>query len=121
LQAQTNSVDIFYKETWAKAWDDCGEPYYNGDRICFPCDSIILARLEVFNYWFQPHPFNNRFHDEMMDLEMMVEELNVKLHIAKIELKDTRKKKVIIAIVSTSTGLILGTIGGIKIGVSIKN
>jgi hypothetical protein len=70
LQAKTNDINFFYKKTWQCAWDKCDKMsfYYNG-AICFPCDNIILARLEIFNYFFMPHPFNNLYHDILLEKE----------------------------------------------------
>jgi hypothetical protein len=38
-----------------------------------------MARLEIFNYWFMPHPFSNRFQDELLAVEVKTYELEAKL------------------------------------------
>jgi len=86
LPAQTNDIDIFYTNTWRSAWQSTGVPYYGSkNNICFPNDDVILARMEIFNYWFNPHPFNNKFHDVMLEKENKIIDLQ-------FQIKDTKKK-----------------------------
>lgn len=90
LGAQTNSdIDLFYSDTWQAAWDDTGEPYYNSKgHICFPHDDVLLARLEVFNYFFMPHPFNSFYQSIMLEKETKIIDLEVDL---KLEQRKKRK------------------------------
>lgn len=100
---KTNDINIFYNDTWGNAYNDCPiDCFYdkttNGNEvICFQCDDIILARLEMWNYFFAPHPFENRYHDIKLELETE-------------KYKNKRKNKRIIGVT------IIGTISGIIIG-----
>ena len=100
LWAQTNDIDIFYNQTWKAAWDKCLNPYYNKDGdICFPCDNVILARLEIFAFWFQSHPFQNRFHDTLLNLEVQIEDGRAENDLLKNKLSNSRKRGARIAVV----------------------
>jgi len=85
LTAQTNdSVDIFYKPTWQRAWSYTGNAYLNSKgHISFPKDDVVLARFEVFNWWFMPSPHKNRFHDVMLECESKVEYFKFEAKLAK--------------------------------------
>ena len=81
LSAQTNdTVNIFYKNTWQMAWQSPGKAYLNSKgHISFPHDDVVLARFEIFNHWFMPHPHSNRFHDIILKLETEKIDLEFKL------------------------------------------
>lgn len=81
LIAQTNdSVNAFYNESWAVAWNKIGKSYYNNkDHIVFINDDVVLARLKVFKHYFWSHPHSNRFHDLMLELETDKVDLGIKL------------------------------------------
>jgi hypothetical protein len=105
LVAETND---FYNPRWANAWDSLGRVERSGDgRITVGNEIALLARLEIFEYFFQPHPFNNRYHDLMLQLEVDVEDARVELHMEKANNK--RKKK---------AWFVVGLVGGFVVGLT---
>jgi hypothetical protein len=115
-ESKTNDINIFYNQTWARAWSQCPtDPFYDkndgtNEAICFVCDDIILARLEIFSYWFMPHPFDNRFQNILLEKESRITELEDTLMFAK---KRNRKLFII--------GAGLGSIITTGIIITIKN
>lgn len=103
LRAETNDVDLFYNQTWAIAWDSTGTPYYDSKgSICFSNDGVILARMEIFNHWFMPHPFENKYHDLMLAKEVEIIDL-------KFDLDKSKKRNIKIFFIGAGigTGLVI--------------
>jgi hypothetical protein len=88
--------------------------------IYFTTIKPLKARLWMHNFWFGSHPFDNRFHDLINQYIDDIEDLNIKLHNANYKIQKSRRKKIIISVASITTGLIVGTIGGVKIGIAIS-
>jgi len=86
-------ADIFYTNTWSAAWEPYGKVKYFGNWIAFEKDYVVLARLEVFNYFFMPHPFNCIYDDDMKEVEIIIEDLNVENHNLKFENKNLKKSR----------------------------
>jgi len=57
-----------------------------------------------------PHPFNNLYHDDMLEMEVIMEELNIKIHLLKEELKDCKSKLRRAGIYGTIGGAVITTI-----------
>ena len=112
LAAQTNdSVNVFYTPTWSVAWESPGKAYLNskGD-ISFPRDDVVLAKFEVFNYWFAPHPHNNLFHETLLESESKVEYFRVELKLSK-----RKNRKSFVKGIAIGAGVILGAAITIKV------
>lgn len=106
---ETNDLEIFYTPEWQAAWEPLGEIYLNDDNhLCIPNEVAATGRLLMWHYYFNPEPFNNIYHDQMLDLEVQIEDRNVELHMAEQRLKNSRKKYLIIGSLAFASGLITG-------------
>lgn len=111
VKSTNNTLDIFYSNTWADAWLSPGTSYIDlKGSICFPNKNVVLARFEVFNFFFMPHAFDNRYHDSHLELECMVEDRRVDLHIMTEKYKRLRKRTFKTVLISCGIGLLAGSI-----------
>lgn len=106
-----NTLDVFYQDTWAAAWSNTGKPYIDSrGSICFPNKKVVLARFEIFNYFFMPMAFENLYHSSMLDLEVMIEQKNVDLHIMTEKYKRLRKRTFKTVLIFCGIGILAGSI-----------
>ena len=98
----TNYIDLAYREYsyYKKVFNDI-------EYTCIPTE-IMDAKLWMLDYWFMPHPGENRFNDTLFDFEVRIEHLNIELHDTKSRLRG-RNKKIAIA----------GVLGFVAGGVSV--
>jgi hypothetical protein len=64
---------------------------------------VLKAKLAHWDYWFQPHPFKNRFQDDFLAYESKLVDLHVdyELKVQDLETKLKKRRKIQVIIVPT--------------------
>jgi hypothetical protein len=112
LSAQlTNEIDL-NKSTFKDAWNDIGLVRINSKgELVIPNANAGTARLLMWQELFHPHPYNCRYQDQLLDLEVQIEDAKVNLHMERLK----GKRRRIFYAVFTGIGVIAGGWAGWKI------
>lgn len=100
LTAESNS-----EPTFKGAWGDLGKTYINSrGHLCIPNELVGSTRLLMWNYYFYPHPFDNRYNDDMLTLESKIEYFKFEVKLVK---RRTRKLAATWAGISSAATLVI--------------
>ncbi len=79
-----------------------GQVYHNNKgQLVIPNELVGTARLVMWSYFFSGHPFNNRYHDNMLEKESKIAFLENETYMAK---KRNRR----VAFIGGGIGLVAG-------------
>ena len=96
------------------AWNNY--KYLIKDGVFMTKDILVLkAKLAMFDYYFMPHPYKNRYHDELIFLESELESAKVDLH---TEIERNKRARRILAFAGPGSIIlftVVGFVGGFRL------
>lgn len=111
----TNTISDIEVEFWTNRNIDIAYRhfhYYRNNYGYIVCTTpkVLIAKLWFLNYWFWPMPENNRFHDLMLEKEIMIADRDFENNILRKKLRRKNGQIVTFGSIGVLLGVIAGTI-----------